>query len=64
MPLPMVLVDVRVDGSAIRFDVPGELGSWKFSGRIDAESLSGTMTHDSGGVEKVTLRRQCGYWDR
>lgn len=62
-PQPMILVTVNVRGSSVDFDVPGRDG-WKFSGRLTSKSLSGTITHVSGGLEKVVLLRRCGYWDR
>jgi hypothetical protein len=62
-PEAMVLVTVNVRGSAVTFDVPGKEG-WTFSGRITPRALSGTITHVSGGTEKVVLLRRCGYWDR
>ena len=63
-PNAMVVVDVRVDGTSIEFEVPAADAGWKFSGRVTAKSLSGMVTYASGQTEKVILPRQCGYWDR
>jgi hypothetical protein len=64
-PQPMILVDVQIRGTSVSFSVPGESGmAWKFSGHITAKTLNGTISYDSGGVEKVVLLRRCGYWDR
>jgi len=63
-PQPMTIVEVRVRGTSVEFDVPGKQKTgWKFSGQITGKSLTGTIRYASGGVEKVVLPRRCGYWD-
>lgn len=65
-PQPMVVVNLRLQGTAVSFDVPGDEGAqaWTFSGTITSRSLNGTIKHRLGGTEKITLPRRCGYWDR
>jgi hypothetical protein len=64
-PQPMVVVVVSVHGNSLGFSVPGkDRTSWKFSGQVSPKSLTGTISYAQGGVEKVVLPRQCGYWDR
>jgi hypothetical protein len=65
-PQPMVVVDLRVQGTSVAFDVRGEDGlvEWTFAGTVTARSLSGTISHARGAKEQVVLPRRCGYWDR
>lgn len=67
-PAPMVLADLHVSGRTVTFTVhvtsDGDDDSWNFAGTFSEKALVGTITHASGGTEKVTLPRRCGYWDR
>ncbi len=64
-PQPLRLADVHVSGPSISFEVREDDGtSWSFRGTVSAQALKGTIAHSSGGREVVTLKRQCGYWDR
>jgi hypothetical protein len=61
---PMRVVDLRVRGTTIAFDVrESEDAAWSFAGTVSAKSLKGIVTHSLGGRESVTLQRKCGYWD-
>jgi len=62
-PQPMRVVDVRVNGRTISFEVRDDDASWSFTGTVSTQSLKGTITHRRGGKEAVTLRRGCGYWE-
>lgn len=61
---PMRLVDVRVRGTTLSFEVrESEDIFWSFVGTVSAQSLKGTVTHSLGGRQTVNLKRKCGYWD-
>jgi hypothetical protein len=67
-PSRMVVVDVRVKDRVVSFEVPPSGpdadDGFSFRGTQGKQNLTGTITYASGSKERVTLTRQCGYWDR
>lgn len=63
-PSDPVLMDVRIEGSAISFDTPAE---WDypghFQGTISARKVSGVLRLQNGVDVPLDLPRRAGYWD-
>lgn len=65
MPRELVVVDVNVEKSQIRFNVPSTYdvyGGTTFTGSFDAKSIRGRFHFPGGGTQDVLLRRR-SHWD-
>ena len=62
-PSELMLVKVVFDGNKLSFTLPAGSYAGSFSGIVDANGISGVLTHASGAQEKVVLPRRKSYWD-
>jgi hypothetical protein len=58
MPLPPVVVSIRVSGTTVEFDVSNSDGFRKFRGKVSVGALTGMF---QGSSEKLVLRRGKSY---
>jgi hypothetical protein len=62
-PQPLMIVDIKVDGTKISFAMPNGPSGGKFSGTFASGVLKGEFQFSEGGSEQVELHKGKSYWD-